>query len=92
MAPTDTTGFDFHLRLDLLDDLLESLQRIVIRTLSEFFDCIVKYFFGSTFLAVIHHLIHELCSHPAPVFRIREHFTLWRGSLCEAYVNLLVPI
>src|ERR1039457_6210580 len=85
----DAARLDLEDRLDVLESLLEGLQRIVGRLLLDLFHGSVENGLGRRLLPALHHAVDELRHELRLVERIRENLPLWNftatrhdGSLC----------
>src|SRR5262245_62208740 len=72
----DATRFHFEARLDVVDRLLEHLQRIVAALLLDDVEGLVNDALGGTALTVAHHAVDELAHERTLIDRVRRNVAL----------------
>src|SRR5262249_53103729 len=88
VAPADAARLHFERRLDVLDRLLEDLERIVARLFLNRRQAAVHDSLGSAALAVAHQRADELGDQRAAVDRIEGNITLWNLAASRHLVIL----
>src|SRR3989442_5477981 len=77
--PSDPPRLDLDHGLHAVDRGLEHLERVLLAPILDRHQGLVHDLLGRRLLAADHHDVHELRHEPAPVLRIRQHFTLGRS-------------
>src|SRR5437867_6011121 len=75
----DPPRLDLDRGLYVVDRGLEHLERVLLAPILDRPQGLVHDLLGRRLLAADHHDVHELRHQPAPVLRIRQHFTLGRS-------------
>src|SRR5262245_12521517 len=80
VGAADALRFDLDLRLEVLNRLLEDLQRVFLRSLFDLVKSLVDDALGHRFLAVPHHRVDEFGDERAVIYRVRQNFAFWDFS------------
>ncbi len=75
---TDAARADLDRRHDVVERLLEKIERVRLALLLHLFERAIDHAFGDRLLAVLHHRVHELGDDEVVELRIRDHFPLLR--------------
>ena len=82
----DAARLHLEARLDVVDRLLEDLQRIVAGLLLDDVEALVEDALGRAALAVAHHAVDELGDERALIERVRRRCRAWEFLVYAAYV------
>src|SRR6266496_2062104 len=85
----DAARLHFETRLDVVDRLLEHLQRIVAALFLDDVEGLVNDALGSAALAVAHHAVDKLAHERALIDRVRRNISLWNFSSTRHDLSLL---